>query len=108
MPSTIERLHEEVRIPYDDDALRSGDPARLAEYLLILVKTLRDLLEDITTVVNYAVDLTDGEAIYYSTKGSDGEYPNGTWRRIQVGDNLEDQVKIAGTWTTAFTRERPA
>lgn len=104
---TIERLHDEVRIPYDEDALKSGNPVQLAEYLLVLVKTLQELLERITIAVNYAVDLTDGEAVYYGLKGSDGYYPNGTWRRIAVGDNLEDQVKISGTWTTAFTRERP-
>jgi len=107
MPSIIERLQQEVQIPYDEDSIRTGDPTKLAEYLLTLVKTLQTLLEDVTRIVNYSVDLTDGEAIYYGLKGVDGEYPNGTWRRIQVGANLEDQVKISGTWTTAFTRERP-
>ena len=85
----------------------SGDPVRIAEEWFELVKTLQGLLEKITIVSNYAIDLIDGEAIYYALKQEDGTYPNGTWRRIQVGDNLEDQVKIAGTWTFAQRRKRP-
>jgi len=107
MPSTIEHIDTEVRIPYDEEALLSKNPVRTAEYLLELVKTLEELLEKIVVVANFAIDLNDGEAIYYAMKNSSGEYPNGTWRRIQVGDNLEDQVKLDGTWTMAQTRERP-
>lgn len=29
------------------------------------------------------------------------------WRLTVSGNNLLFQVKISGTWTTAFTRERP-
>lgn len=29
------------------------------------------------------------------------------WRLTRSGNNLLFQVKISGTWTTAFTRERP-
>ena len=104
---TIERLDSEVRIPYDEQALLSNNPQQLADYVRELVITLQDLLEKITTIANYAIDLVDGEAVYYALKSSDGDYPNGTWRRIQVGNNLEDQVKLSGTWTTVQTRERP-
>ena len=107
MGSKLEKLDTDVRIPFDEEALLSGDPVRIKEEWRELVKTLQELLEKITVVSNYAVDLIDGEAIYYALKQSDGTYPNGTWRRIQVGDNLEDQVKIAGTWTFAQRRERP-
>lgn len=107
MTSKLEKLDTDVRIPFDEEALKSGDPVRTADYMLELVKTLKELLEKITVVSNYAVDLIDGEAIYYALRGSDGTYPNGTWRRIQVGNNLEDQVKIAGTWTLVQRRERP-
>ncbi len=107
MPAKLEKLDPDVRIPYDEAALLSGDPVQTADYLLELVKTLQELLEKITIVTNYAVDLVDGEAIYYALKQADGTYPDGTWRRIQVGDNLEDQVKIAGVWRFAQRRERP-
>lgn len=107
MSSVIEHLDTDVRIPYDEEALKSGDPTRTADYLLELVKTLQELLEKITVASNYAIDLVDGEAIYYALKQPDGTYPNGTWRRIQVGNNLEDQVKISGTWTQVQVRERP-
>ena len=107
MGSKLEKLDTDVRIPFDEEALLSGDPVRIAEEWLELVKTLQELLEKITVASNYALDLVDGEAIYYALKSSDGTYPDGTWRRIQVGDNLEDQVKIAGTWTFAQRRKRP-
>lgn len=107
MSSKLEHLDTDVKIPFDEEALKSGDPVRIADYQHELVKTLQDILEKLTTVANYAVDLVDGESVYYALKGSDGEYSNGTWRSIQVGDNLEQQVKIAGTWTMVQRRERP-
>ena len=72
-----------------------------------LVQTLQDLLEKVTIISNYSVDLVDGEAIYYSLKLEDGTYADGSWRRIQVLNDLEDQVKIAGVWTFVARRERP-
>lgn len=99
MTSTIEKLDPEIHIPYDEEALRSEDPARLAEYMLELVKTLQELLERITTVSNYGIDVFDGEALYLGTKDLAGEYPNNTWRIITVSNALEIQKKISGTWT---------
>jgi len=107
MSSKLEKLDIDVRVPYDEDALKSGDPVRTADYLLELVKYLQELLEKITVVSNYVIDLVDGEANYYALPQADGTYPDGTWRRIQVGDNLEDQVKITGTWVLTQRRERP-
>jgi len=106
MPA-LEKLDTQVILPYDEEVLKSGDPIQLEEYMRKLVQTLQELLERMTIISNYSVDLVDGEAIYYALKLADGTYANGTWRRIQVGDNLEDQVKIAGTWTMVQRRERP-
>lgn len=103
----LKKLDTQVRLPYDEEALLSGDKSRVAEEWLELVKKLQELLEKITIISNYSVDLVDGEAVYYALKLEDGTYANGTWRRIQVGNNLEDQVKIAGIWTRAQVRERP-
>jgi len=107
MSSKLEKLDTDVRLPYDEQVLLSGDRSQVADYMLELVKTLQELIEKITVISNYAVDLVDGEAIYYALKQADGTYPNGTWRRIQVGDNLEDQVKEDGAWTMVQRRERP-
>ncbi len=104
----LEKINTDIRIPFDEIALRSGDPVLLTRYMFELAKTLQGLLADIVTVANFSLDLNDGDAIYYALKNSSGDYPIGTWRRIQVGDNLEDQVQLTlGTWTTAQTRERP-
>jgi len=99
---TLERIDTDVKIPFDEDALLSGDPAKIADEWRELVKTLQGLLEKITVAANYALDLVDGEAIYSKLKNADGSYPIGTWRLIQVGDNWERQVQLVlGTWTFA-------
>jgi len=108
MSSKVERLDFEVRIPYDEEALRSEDPARLAAYMLELVKTLQELLEKINMVANYSVDLFDGEALYSKLKNPDGNYPLNTWRLIQVENNWQRQVQLTiNNWTFAGAFEPP-
>lgn len=108
MSSKIERLETDVRLPYDEEALLSGDKNRIADEWLELIKTLQELLQRITIVSNYALDLYDGEAIYSKLKSPDGNYPIGTWRFIQVDDNWERQVQLVlGEWTFAGDFERP-
>lgn len=112
MTATIEKLDEEVRIPYDKEALLSKDPKRIAEYMLELVKTLQERIEDLTTVANYGVDLNDGEALYLGLKSADGTYPIGTWRLIVVSNSLQMQEKITDTgvdaddWTKVASHSR--
>ncbi len=108
MTAVIEKLSPDFTIPYDVDALESGNPERVAIYLLELAQTLQDMLRDIIDRTNFVIALADGDAVYYALPGSDGTYPVGTWRTKQVGDNLEDQVQLAlGTWTFVHKRERP-
>ena len=107
MGSVLERLDVDVQIPYDEEALLSGNPQKIADYMRELVKAIQDRFEENAEITNYGVDLNDGEALYLGLKNSAGEYPNGTWRLIMNGDNLERQVKIAGTWTFAGAFERP-
>ena len=108
MTSKLERLDTEVRLPYDKEALLSGDKNQIADEWLELIKTLQDLLEKIMVVANYSVDLYDGEAIYSKLKLADGTYPIGTWRFIQVGDNWERQVQLVlGEWTFAGDFVKP-
>ncbi len=103
----LEKLDTEVRLPYDEEALLSKDPVRIADYLLELVKATQELLEKLTIISNYSVDLATGEAAYYALPQDDGTYPDGTWRRKQVGDNLEDQKKIDGAWVMVQRRVPP-
>ncbi|KKL80110.1 hypothetical protein LCGC14_2008040 [marine sediment metagenome] len=103
----LEKLDTEVRLPYDEEALLSKDPVRIADYLLELVKATQELLEKLTVISNYSVDLATGEAVYYALPQDDGTYPDGTWRRIQNGESLEDQKKIDGAWVMAQRREPP-
>lgn len=103
-----ERLTKDFKIPFDREAIISGDPAKLTLYLLELADFLQLLLQDITNAANLTVDLIDGEAIYSKSKLADGTYPLGTWRLKQVGDNWERQVqKTLNEWTFAGDFERP-
>ena len=104
---TIEKIDPDFKLPFNEAAILSGDPQELNEYLLTLVKQLQDLVDRFAIVANFTVDLVDGAAVYYALKAEDQDYPDGTWRRLQVGGNLEDQVKLNGTFVTVFTRERP-
>lgn len=106
--SILTRIDPDFKIPYDEAAILSGDPKRLAAYFLEFAETLQLVLRKLSDRANFAIDLADGAAVYYALPNEDGDYPVDTWRTIQVGDNLEDQIQLtAGTWTTAFTRERP-
>ena len=98
----IDHLDIDPQVPYNADAILSGDHKRLAEEHLKLVRYIQELLDKMTIVTNLLVDLYDGEAIYSQLKLADGSYPVGTWRLIQVGDNWERQVQeVLGTWTFA-------
>ena len=104
----IERLDEEVRLPFDEEALASGDPKRLLQYMFDLVRQLRELLESNAVVTNLGINVSDGEAIYFQNKNADGTYPIGTWRLIQIGDNLVRQVQLTlNVWTKAGIFNRP-
>jgi len=100
---SIERLDEEIILPYNQEAILSKDRERLNEYIKQLIGDLeRFRLRDIHERLNLLIDLTGAGAIFYlGTKDSTGDYPNGTWR-INGSSSTAYliQVKIAGTWTT--------
>ena len=105
---TTTKLPDDFRIPFDRDAIISGDPVKLTEYLLELAEFLQMLLQSITDAANLTVDLMDGDAIYSKAKLTDGSYPIGTWRLKQVGNNWQRQVQLTlGTWTVAGDFEVP-
>lgn len=98
----ILKIDPDVMIPFDEEAILTGDPTKLADEWRELVKTLQELLEKITEAANYTLDLVPGDAIYSKVKNPDGTYPLGTWRLIQVGDNWERQVQLVlGEWEFA-------
>lgn len=101
MTSTIKKLDTDIQIPYDEEALRSNNPVRIAEYMLELVRTLQEFLERVAEVANYGVDAFDGEALYLGLKNSSGEYPIGTWRLIKVDSSLQIQEKVTDTGVVA-------
>ncbi len=104
----IERLDTDIRLPFDEEALRSGNPARMARALFEILKVLQPLLQRISEVANLSIDQADGDAIYSKLKQADGTYPLGTWRLIQIDDSWVRQVQLTlGTWTEAGKFEVP-
>lgn len=51
--------------------------------------------------------LVSGGTWYFGPPDGAGVYPEGTWRIIQVGVNLEVQVLLSSVWTPASKFERP-
>ncbi len=105
---TVEKITKDFKLPFEEGVFASKDPAQITAYMLKLVETLQALLEKIRDVANFSLDLFDGEALYSQLKDTNGDYPIGTWRLIQVDDDWERQVQLTlGTWTFAGAFERP-
>jgi len=101
---TIERMDEEVTLPFDVDAILSEDHRQLAGYLRRLVNEIeRVRLHDLHQRVNLLLDIAPGDAWYSNPKDSTGDYPNGTWRiRKNGSDELSREKKVAGSWTVVL------
>ena len=98
---TIQRLDEEVRLPFDRPAILSGDPDRLLAYMAELVNELQRLrLYEIHQRINLMLDQQNASTVYLGLRNAQGEYPDGTWR-ITVNENgeLSREKKVSGTWT---------
>lgn len=106
--NVIERIDLDLKLPWDEEAIKSGDPNRTADYLLELTEALQAVIGNIASIANASVTIITSTEKYYDVPDENGDYPLGTWRRVQVDDNLEDQVQLTqDVWTTAHTRERP-
>lgn len=96
---SIERLDEEIRLPFFEDDILSGDPERLKDYLLALIKAWEEHWKRIAMTTGATIEISDTNVRYYGTRDSTGQYPNGTWRHIKIGTNdFQLQTKIAGKW----------
>ena len=102
---SLERIGTGVKLPYRPELILSNDPRKLNVYIRELLQFLEELQDQIISLMNLGVDLTDGNAVYFATKNEAGEYPEGTWRLIPVGENLERQKLTSGIWKTAGTWE---
>ena len=95
----IERLDEDIVLPFDEDAILSKNPQKLRDYLRSLIIALQDIQNRLITVANLSLDISDTDVYYFGSKNSSGEYPDSSWRFIKVGsDDFELQKKISGDW----------
>lgn len=97
----ITHLDEKVDIPFDRDAIESGDPKRLCTALWHIVRTLTmDVLPAIHNVTNMLIDRGGMDWTYYGVRNmTTGEYDDGAFRVGIVDGGLEIQKKIDGTFT---------
>ena len=93
----ISRVDEPVRLPPYEDALLGNDPKKIVQYLILLVRTLQGILEQLAEVTNLGVDLNDGDASYLGSKNELGVYPIGTFRWIKIDEAVELQEKVTDT-----------
>ncbi len=47
-----EYLPDTIRLPFDEEAIKSKDPAKRAEYIKKLIIEIKKMYEDIASVVN--------------------------------------------------------
>jgi len=103
---SIERLDEEIILPYNQEAILSKDRERLNEYIKQFIGDLeRFRLREIHERLNLLIDLTGAGAIFYlGTKDSTGDYPNGTWRiNGESATEYLIQLRESGAWVTKYT-----
>ena len=101
----------EIELPFDYDAITSGDPERLADYIRELIESLQNIQTRVVKVANLILDFGAGGPIYFDLPDENGLYPVGTWRILMVGTVLERQVLESqpnnwvsqGTWNLRKT-----
>lgn len=94
-----------IELPYDHEAIVSGDRERLASYIRELIDSLEAVQARIIQVANLVLDLGAGGAYYYDLPDDNGVYPEGTWRTLQIGNDLVDQRIESNVWTNQGVRE---
>ena len=75
--------------------------------MLATIRNVRNLLALCLVLGLVVVACGGDDGADDAAPGGGGTYPEGTWRMIQVGDNLEMQVILSSVWTPAFKIERP-
>ena len=107
----IKKIPEEVKLPFDADAITAGRRP-LAAYIRKLINSIEDQFEINRDTTNLLVDNTDGEGLYSRARDSSGQYPLGTWRLVQDGDDWvrerltdvdKDTWEFTGRWKPAKT-----
>jgi len=89
-------------LPFDKDAIESGDPKELAAYLYKLVYELQIVLVGVLERVNTFTVAVQDDYIYMGYLDSTGNWPDGTVRFVKEDDDgyIALEKKISGTWST--------
>ena len=91
---------EELRVPYYENQITSGDPGQLNDWVRDLVKSLQAWSDQITNVTNQQLNQDNSDATYWgSIDGVTGDWIDGTWRLIKIADNdMQMQKRINGVF----------
>jgi len=96
----IQRVNEEIRLPYWESSILSGDPNQLNEYLRIFIKELQSIQDDMKSSINLSININDTDVRYFGSRDDEGSFSDGDWRIIKIGtDDFEIQKLISSNWT---------
>ena len=94
-------LQEVPVLPWNETAIRSGDPTAIVDYLYSLNRELTGLLEQIFERLNEGAEDTGMTWTYFATPNPlTGQYAEGSWRVGVEDGNFVKQRVVSGTWTT--------
>ncbi len=105
---TINRIDEPVLLPRIESAILSDDPQAFNDAFREFTNRLEEILRLLIDQVNTFADTDDDGVKYSQGKETDGQYPLGTWRHRQSGDNFIREVlkdRANDTWTEAGAEE---
>ena len=96
----IQRVNEEIRLPYWRSHILSGDPNLLDVYFRVFIEELQATQDDMKSSINLGININDSEVRYFGSRDEEGEFSNGDWRIIKVSsDDFEIQKLISDSWT---------
>ena len=91
---------DDVRIPYYENQILSGEPAQLNDWARDLVQSLQTWADQWTSITNQQLNMSNSDAVYWGSVDGNGDWVDGTWRMIKVADDdFQLQKRVDGTFT---------
>jgi hypothetical protein len=90
---------DNIRVPYYENQILSGDPILLNDWARDLVQSLQRWADTITTATNQQLNMSNTDAVYWGSFDGDGNWIDGTWRMIKLeDDDFQLQKKVNGAF----------
>ena len=90
---------EDIKIPYYEKQILSGEPEQLNDWARDLVKSLQTWADTITSATNQQLNMSNSDAVYWGSIDGTGDWVDGTWRLIKIDDDdFQLQKRVDGTF----------